>query len=71
MRTKIDTPTLLLIFVIFSLTIFQAVPVSSVKASNSQPTPILAYYYIWFDTKSWDRAKTDYPLLGKYSSDDN
>ena len=70
MRTKIDTPTLLLIFVIFSLTIFQAVPVSSVKASNSQPTPILAYYYIWFDTKSWDRAKTDYPLLGKYSSDD-
>ena len=70
MRTKIDTPTFLLIFVIFSLTIFQAAPITSVKASNSQPTPILAYYYIWFDTKSWDRAKTDYPLLGKYSSDD-
>ncbi len=70
MRTKIDTPTFLLLCVIFSVTIFQAVPISSVKASNSQPTPILAYYYIWFDTKSWDRAKTDYPLLGKYSSDD-
>jgi len=32
--------------------------------------PLLAYYYIWFDPQSWDRAKTDYPLLGPYSSDD-
>jgi Glycosyl hydrolase family 71. len=32
--------------------------------------PLLAYYYIWFDTQSWDRAKADYPLLGRYSSDD-
>jgi glycosyl hydrolase family 99 len=32
--------------------------------------PVLAYYYIWFDSQSWDRAKTDYPLLGRYSSDD-
>lgn len=32
--------------------------------------PLLAYYYIWFDPQSWDRAKTDYPLLGRYSSDD-
>jgi hypothetical protein len=32
-------------------------------------TPILAYYYIWFDAQSWDRAKMDYPLLGRYSSD--
>jgi glycosyl hydrolase family 99 len=34
----------------------------------SDPVPVLAYYYIWFDTQSWDRAKTDYPLLGRYSS---
>lgn len=33
-------------------------------------TLILAYYYIWFDPQSWGRAKTDYPLLGRYSSDD-
>ena len=39
---------------------------SSTVASN--PIPILAYYYIWFDTQSWERAKTDYPLLGRYSS---
>jgi hypothetical protein len=32
--------------------------------------PVLAYYYIWFDTQSWHRAKTDYPILGRYSSDD-
>ena len=34
------------------------------------PIPIMAYYYIWFDESSWDRAKIDYPLLGRYSSDD-
>jgi hypothetical protein len=34
----------------------------------SNPIPVLAYYYIWFDTPSWERAKTDYPLLGRYSS---
>jgi hypothetical protein len=44
-----------------------AVPTGPVKAS---PVPVLAYYYIWYDTSSWDRAKIDYPLLGKYSSDD-
>jgi hypothetical protein len=32
------------------------------------PIPVLAYYYIWFDPPSWDRAKTDYPILGRYSS---
>ena len=38
-----------------------------VKAS---PVPVLAYYYIWYDASSWNRAKIDYPQLGKYSSDD-
>jgi hypothetical protein len=32
--------------------------------------PVLAYYYQWFTQKSWDRAKIDYPLAGRYSSDD-
>lgn len=39
-------------------------------AAVHDPTPVLAYYYIWFTPGSWDRAKTDYPLLGRYSSDD-
>src|SRR5215207_8764817 len=41
---------------------------NSAPAVALDPIPVLAYYYIWFDTQSWDRAKTDYPLLGRYSS---
>ncbi len=37
---------------------------------DAMPIPVLAYYYIWFETTSWDRAKIDYPLLGRYTSDD-
>ncbi|MGB0384608.1 MAG: endo-1,3-alpha-glucanase family glycosylhydrolase [Ardenticatenaceae bacterium] len=49
---------------------------SATDASAAPPPqedgpPILAYYYIWFDPSSWDRAKTDYPLLGRYSSDES
>ncbi len=39
-------------------------------AAQSPPIPVLAYYYIWFNPTSWKRAKIDYPLLGRYSSDD-
>src|SRR5512140_3352310 len=42
----------------------------STAGIGSSPIPTLAYYYIWFDVKSWDRAKIDTPLLGRYSSDD-
>ena len=34
------------------------------------PVPLMAYYYIWYNENSWDRAKTDYPVLGRYTSDD-
>ena len=39
-------------------------------AAPAAPVPLLAYYYIWYDTRSWNRAKDDYPELGRYSSDD-
>jgi hypothetical protein len=39
-------------------------------AQASNPIPALAYYYIWYDTASWERPKTTYPLLGHYSSND-
>lgn len=39
-------------------------------AAAPDPTPMLAYYYIWFNPTSWRRAKTDMPLLGNYSSAD-
>jgi hypothetical protein len=31
---------------------------------------VLAYYYIWYTPTSWNRAKRDYPLLGRYDSGD-
>jgi Glycosyl hydrolase family 71 len=40
------------------------------KATPPAPVPLLAYYYIWYDSTSWTRAKDDYPQLGRYSSDD-
>jgi hypothetical protein len=44
-------------------------PSPLVTSTPENSVPVLAYYYIWFDLQSWDRAKTDYPLLGQYSSD--
>src|SRR5215216_8825 len=41
-----------------------------VASAARPPLPVLAYYYIWFDPQSWERAKTDLPILGPYSSDD-
>jgi hypothetical protein len=44
---------------------------SAVPSGPDRPAmPLFAYYYQWFDPRSWDRAKIDYPLLGRYSSDD-
>ncbi len=40
------------------------------RAATAHSTPVFTYYYIWFDPSSWNRAKTDLPTLGKYSSDD-
>jgi hypothetical protein len=31
--------------------------------------PVLAHFYIWFTSSSWYRAKTDFPAVGLYSSD--
>jgi Glycosyl hydrolase family 71 len=42
----------------------------TLAAPAGSAVPLLAYYYLWFDPASWDRAKKDYPLLGRYSSDD-
>jgi len=43
---------------------------TGVSDAERNAIPLLAYYYIWFDPPMWGRAKTDYPLLGRYSSDD-
>ena len=40
------------------------------RPPTGRPDRLFAYYYIWFNAGSWNRAKIDYPLLGRYSSDD-
>lgn len=45
-------------------------PAAAPPAGPTRPDPLFAYYYIWFNAGSWNRAKIDYPLLGRYSSDD-
>jgi hypothetical protein len=58
------------------LLLSMAAPSRSVLAQTAEPPggtkpiPVLAYYYIWFDPTSWNRAKIDLPSLGAYSSDD-
>ena len=46
----------------------QAHPASGERVTP--PTPLLAYFYQWFNHSSWNRAKKDYPLIGTYSSSD-
>jgi Glycosyl hydrolase family 99 len=45
-------------------------PAPKKSVAFQEPVPLMAYYYIWFEPRSWERAKSDYPLLGRYSSDD-
>jgi len=59
--------TLLLVAVCIALGLGAA---EARAATPLPPVPTFAYYYIWFDQGSWSRAKRDYPLLGRYSSDD-
>jgi len=47
-----------------------AVPSSASSGVPTRPVPVFAYFYQWFTPSSWDRAKQDLPLAGKYSSDD-
>jgi hypothetical protein len=56
-------------------------PGLAVASPGTSPTPgpshlegvkplVLAHYYIWFTPGSWNRAKKDIPLAGRYSSND-
>jgi hypothetical protein len=43
---------------------------ASAAPAPAGDVPVFAYYYIWFNPTSWQRAKVDYPLIGRYSSDE-
>jgi hypothetical protein len=66
-RRPARAKTLAAVFVALAVASSLAAPPA--RAAN-RPDPLFAYYYIWFNGTSWDRAKTDYPVLGRYSSDD-
>jgi len=40
------------------------------QRAGASSIPLFAYYYLWFNHSSWNRAKKDYPLIGTYSSSD-
>lgn len=43
---------------------------AGLSSAYSMQIPLLAYFYIWYTPTSWNRLKIDYPLVGRYSSDD-
>jgi len=43
------------------LVVFAGLAAAPSLAAARSPIPVLAYYYIWFNTSSWSRAKSDYP----------
>jgi hypothetical protein len=45
-------------------------PTAPAAHAAADGPPVLAYYYIWYTPTSWNRAKKDYPLLGRYDSGD-
>jgi hypothetical protein len=47
-----------------------AVRAEAATGARAGDVPLFAYYYIWFNPTSWQRAKIDYPLIGRYSSDE-
>lgn len=73
-RTGSGVAVRLLLVVVCSVLSLSLAPVPVGAAPTAQPVaprvPLFAFYYIWFDPSSWDRAKIDYPSLGRYSSDD-
>jgi Glycosyl hydrolase family 71 len=72
----------LMVSLVAVLTIVMALaPAPAIASPVASPTPepskvegvkpvVLAHYYIWFTPGSWNRAKKDIPLAGRYSSDD-
>ena len=59
------------VLVVLTTSLAATRPAPATAAMPVQPIPVLAYYYIWFNATSWTRAKTDLPLLGRYSSDES
>ncbi len=61
---------LALIVMLAAASLLAALPPTTAAAQAQPGDPVvLAHYYIWFEPTSWNRAKSDYPAAGRYSSD--
>src|SRR4029079_11346860 len=64
----------IIVFLMANLAIPPAIALGETSGPAAAPAatrvPVLAFYYIWFAAGAWDRAKIDYPAIGRYSSDD-
>src|SRR5688572_15649617 len=40
----------------------------SESPKRPEEVPVLAHFYMWFQPSSWNRAKIDFPAVGRYSS---
>ena len=67
-RVRRLVSTLALVLVVLGLPAAQAA--AATAAPRDPGVPVFAYFYQWFTPSSWDRAKSDYPLAGRYGSDD-
>jgi hypothetical protein len=68
MNRFLTTITLLVAVLAVSLPGIRTSVASTHTRAPNDPV-ILAHYYIWFDATSWNRAKSDFPAIGRYSSD--
>jgi hypothetical protein len=68
---RIGAPSAILVILALVIAVGSGAVIALTNRSSPPPQAfrVLAYYYIWYDRGSWDRAKTDEPLLGAYSSD--
>lgn len=69
-RLRLSSPMPLTIALLATvmLTLLAPPDTSARAVESAEPIPVLAYYYIWYTPSSWARAKTDYPILGRYDS---
>jgi hypothetical protein len=56
--------------VLFSSSASLAATPPTLPSPTRTSPPVLAYYYMWFNSSSWTHAKTDIPALGPYTSTD-
>jgi hypothetical protein len=75
-KLKAGRPVAVVLVLLVLTTLGPSIASATPPSAPSKPAEgpgrplVLAHYYIWFTPASWNRAKRDEPLMGRYSSDD-